>query len=142
MLDLSLQDREKVMSKKKWLGLYKVIEECSELIQELIKLHSYPNGKHPRRRRNLKISTEEEAGDVLGSLNYFIDKNGLDRTKIDKRQAYKYRKWVKRLGKTPAMTRAQKRIKKQATKRTLKKNAVGQIITRDVQRNVKSTKTT
>lgn len=127
---------------KKWKGLYKVIEEMSELTQELVKLHSYPHGKHPRRRRSLKISTEEEAADVLAALNYFIDKNSLDRVKIAKRQSYKYRKWVKRLGETPAIMKARKKTKKQATKRASKKNAVGQIPGHDVSSHVETTKTT
>lgn len=117
-------------AKEKWKGLRKVAEELFELGVELMKLSSYPSGKHPRRKRSLVISTEEEAGDVLAALNYFIDRNKMNRDKIDKRAAYKYRKWVKRFGATgttygrkPPTKKAVKQAVKAAIKKRTTKNA-------------------
>lgn len=78
---------------KKWHGLRKAAEECAELVVELMKLSTFPNGKHPSRRRSLVISTEEELADVLAAVDYFIDRNKLDRAKIERRKALKYKKF-------------------------------------------------
>lgn len=107
---------------RKWKALPKVAEECGELVQELMKLTNYPSGKHPRRKRSLIITTQEEAADVLASLRYFIQKNKLDETVIEKRAAMKFRKWVKRYGETPAMTKAKKKSKKRTSKQDMKKS--------------------
>lgn len=113
----------------KWKALHKVAEEMFELGQELMKLEIYPSGKHPRCKRSLVISTEEEAADVLASLAYFIDRNKLNRSKIDKRAAYKYRKWVKRYGETGTSygkkqdPKAVKRAVKKAVKKATTKRA-------------------
>lgn len=110
---------------RKWKGTVKVAEELFELGQELMKLINYPSGKHPRRKRSLIISTEEEAADVLAVLTYFIDKNGLNRSKIDKRAAYKYRKWVKRYGDTGTTYTKRHQVKtpKKSSKKPSKKKA-------------------
>lgn len=99
---------------RKWIGLTKTTEECGELIQELMKLHSYPNGNHPRRKTNLVQSTEAEVADVYAILDYFVAKNNLNEGRIKRRRAYKLRKWRKRWGDIP------KAIKKQAKKRKSK----------------------
>ncbi len=78
---------------KKWHGLRKAVEECCELGVELMKLATFPTGKHPARKRSLVLSTEEELADVLASVNYFIDRNKLDRAKIEKRAKLKYKKF-------------------------------------------------
>ena len=127
---------------RKWIGLFKVAEECGELIQELMKLSNYPNGKHPRRKRTLMVSTQEEAADVLAAIDYFIEKNKLDRAIVEKRRLSKFKKWVKRHGPTPAMIKAQKKKTKKATKRATKKRAAGQIPGVDASSHVETTKTT
>ncbi len=111
-------------SRKKWKGLFKSAEECAELTVELMKLNSYPDGKHPRRRRSVVLTVEEEIADVFASLNYLIDKNGLDRARIDKREAAKYHKYARRWGDTK---RTKKKVSKKATNRAAKKRTVGQI---------------
>lgn len=80
---------------KIWHGLKKVTEECAELIVELMKLDAFPSGKHPGRKRNVKLSTEDECADALAAINFFIDRNKLDRVRIEKRQALKYKKFAK-----------------------------------------------
>jgi NTP pyrophosphatase (non-canonical NTP hydrolase) len=102
---------------RKWKGLTKIAEECGELTQELMKLHSYPNGVHPRRKANLIRSTEDEIADVYAILDYFVAKNKLNAEKIKRRRAYKVRKWVKRWGNV--------NLKKQPKKRSSKKSSVG-----------------
>jgi hypothetical protein len=79
---------------KKWYGLRKAAEECGELVVELMKLATFPDGKHPARKRSLVISTEEELADVMAAVDYFIDRNKLDRAKIEKRKAAKYKKFT------------------------------------------------
>lgn len=79
---------------RNWPGLKKVIEECGETIVEGAKILVFPNGKHPARKRNLQYSLEDELADVLGSINYLIDRNGLDRKRIEKRAKNKYRKFA------------------------------------------------
>jgi NTP pyrophosphatase (non-canonical NTP hydrolase) len=130
------------MARKRWKGLHKVTEECSELIQELMKLYNYPDGKHPRRRRSLKISTQEEAGDVLGSLQYFVERNGLDLEAIEKRRAMKYRKWLRRYGETAQSKKAKKSAKKRANKRTSKKSPKVKMPGVDVSSIIQTLKTT
>lgn len=80
---------------KKWKGLNKAAEECAELTVELMKLSTFPNGKHPGRKRSVILSTEDEIADVVASLQYFIDRNKLDRARIVKRSQLKYKKFVK-----------------------------------------------
>lgn len=80
---------------KRWRGRSKLVEECAELIVELAKLEVFPHGKHPGRKRNLKISTEEEISDVYAALDYFVAMNGFDREKIKKRRLLKVKKFVK-----------------------------------------------
>lgn len=123
---------------RKWKGLFKTVEECCELNIELMKLNTYPHGKHPRRRRSLVLSVEDEMSDVVAAINYMIDKHKLDRSRIEKRIGAKYRKYVKRWGETPQI----KKTKKQATKRTSKKRAAGRNPQVDVSSNANTTKTT
>lgn len=77
-----------------WPGLKKYVEEAAEGIVEAAKLMVFPDGKHPARRRNLIPSFEEELADQLASINYLIDRNGLDRTRIEKRARRKYLKFA------------------------------------------------
>jgi NTP pyrophosphatase (non-canonical NTP hydrolase) len=131
---------------RKWKGLPKVAEECGELVQELMKLTNYPDGKHPRRKKSLVLTTQEEAGDVLAALGYFLEKNGLDLAAVEKRRAMKFRKWVKRYGETPAMMKAKKKAKKKATKkatkRAMKKSSEVQIVVANASHVTNDTKTT
>lgn len=76
-----------------WPSLKKLAEEPSELITECMKLMAFPNGKHPGRRRNVVLSLEDEMADVIGIINYTIDKERLDRKRIERRAKAKYRKF-------------------------------------------------
>src|SRR3546814_13742671 len=64
---------------KKWHGLRKAAEECAELVVELMKQATFPNGKHTARRRSLVRSTEEELADVLAAVDYLIDRRSEER---------------------------------------------------------------
>lgn len=78
---------------RSWPSLLKLTEEANELGVELMKLKAFPNGKHPGRRRSVILSTEDEIADVIGAINYMIDKERLDRKRIEKRAKAKYRKF-------------------------------------------------
>ncbi len=98
---------------KQWRGLLKVSEELNELGVELMKLGAFPTGKHPGRKRSVVLSVEDEAADVLNALNYFIDRNGLDRARIDRRTAAKRKKFIKWMGEIkPAKSKATKKTPK------------------------------
>lgn len=86
----------------RWKLLNKVVEECCELGVELMKLAAFPNGKHPGRRRSVILTTEDELADVMAAVNYFIDRNGLDRARIEKRAAMKRKKFIKWAGEPKA----------------------------------------
>lgn len=86
---------------RKWKALTKTQEEMNELGIELMKLDEYPSGKHPRRKRSLILTTQDEIGDVIGCLQFLIDRNKLDRAKIAKRTAARYRELCKKYGNTP-----------------------------------------
>lgn len=83
---------------KQWRGIIKLQEELNELGVELMKLAAFPSGNHPGRKGSVIPSVENEAADVLNALNYFIDRNGLDRTKIERRAALKRKKFIKWMG--------------------------------------------
>lgn len=76
-----------------WWALNKVGEEMNELGVELNKLAVFPQGKHPGRKRSLILSTEDECADVLAAVNYFIDRNKLDRKRIERRMKTKTKKF-------------------------------------------------
>lgn len=106
------------MMARNWKALHKAAEECAELGVELMKLAAFPSGKHPGRRRSVILSTEDELADVLGVVNFFIDKNRLDRGRIEKRARAKYKKFSKWLGEptmpTKVASKPRKSSKKQA----------------------------
>lgn len=133
------------MAKKKWLGLHKLAEECAEVIQELMKLNSYPEGVHPRRKRSVILTTEEEIADVEAILEYFKLKNKLNADKIKRRKAYKLRKWVKRWGELPKVEPkkpSKKQLKKQAKRKASKKSSKAQMPGVDASHVTNDTKTT
>jgi hypothetical protein len=133
------------MAKKKWIGLFKLAEECAEVIQELMKLNSYPEGVHPRRRRSVILTTEEEIADVEAILEYFKTRNKLNLDKIKRRKAYKLRKWVKRWGAMPPpqlKKPTKKQRKKQAKRQVSKKSPQVKTPGDDASSHVKSSQTT
>jgi NTP pyrophosphatase (non-canonical NTP hydrolase) len=103
-----------------WFGLNKVCEEMCELGVELNKLQVFPTGKHPGRKRNLVVSTEEECADVLAAVEFFIERNALDRKKIERRKKMKFKKfcgwWGSPKSAVVAMPPKQKPLKKQPKK--------------------------
>lgn len=80
-----------------WRGIYKVTEEAGELVQVLMKLAVYPDGRHPS-KGNIRQNLLEEIADTLATLEYFTE-NNLDEDDgefIRKRVASKlkkYREW-------------------------------------------------
>lgn len=112
------------MGIRKWWGLRKVAEESGELTVELMKLEEFPSGKHPGRKRSLILSTEDELADALAAIDYFIDKNNLDRKRIERRKVSKYKKFVRWWGLPEPKTVAKKvsHVKRALKRTTGKKN--------------------
>lgn len=73
----------------KGFGIYKLIEEAGELLQAVGKAGAFPEGDHPDGGPPLRQRVEEEAGDAIAALSYFIAANGLDRDKVFARAARK-----------------------------------------------------
>lgn len=109
------------MGVKKWMGLRKTAEECGELVVELMKLEEFPSGKHPGRKRSLILSTEDELADVLAACDYFIERNGLDRKRIEKRRLSKIRKFSKWWGENDPVRALLKRSKPVKVVKTTKR---------------------
>ncbi len=75
------------------LGIFKLIEECGELLTILGKLGAYPTGPHPDERYSKPIRERlvDELADVLSSVTYYVQKNLSDdeRATVQSRIAYK-----------------------------------------------------
>ena len=83
------------MNDIKWLGMFKVLEECGELSQVLGKLGVKPSGDHWS--GNLSDMLHDEIADVYAALDYFVAQNGLDDDRIQLRRGVKYitfNQWV------------------------------------------------
>ena len=66
-------------------GLSKFIEEVGEALQIVGKIMGLGRfGKHWD-GKNLRRELEDEMADVLAAANFVIERNGLDRDRIDKR---------------------------------------------------------
>ena len=84
---------------EEWNGLSKLIEECGEVMQVAGKLIA-TDGKtaHWDGKQNLDSRLEEELGDLMGAINFFLRKNNLDLDRINARSMYKvglFEKWSK-----------------------------------------------
>lgn len=84
------------MSKELWRGIHKLQEEMGELAQVLGKIGPFPTGEHPDGERPLRERCEDECGDVVAALTYFIEVNKLNFDRISKRgddKLAKFKKW-------------------------------------------------
>lgn len=81
------------MSKEKWLGIFKLMEEMGELIQVLGKLGPFPSGNHPDNNGDLVGRATLEIADVYAALDYFVAANGLDNKTIAMCRAQKLEKF-------------------------------------------------
>lgn len=61
-----------------WPGLSKVVEECGEVGQVLGKLIGSGGDPNHFDGSDLKTRAEDEIGDLLAALDYFIRRNDLD----------------------------------------------------------------
>lgn len=101
---------------RKWPSLIKLQEEMNELGVELMKLNAFPNGKHPGRKRSVILSTEDEVADVKAALEYFIDRNRLDRVRIERRAKLKYKKFCTWWGIPRMVAKIASKVKKRPSK--------------------------
>lgn len=79
-----------------WRGIFKLVEECGEVLQVLGKIGPFPSGDHPDGMGNLKDRITDELGDLAAAGVYFGDTNGLDADRgLDRRDAKlaKFRQW-------------------------------------------------
>lgn len=74
-------------------GLSKLTEEMGELQQVVGKMLAYGPGTHPDGTESLLQKYEEEAADVLASINFVTMKWGADVEKIRQRAKEKLRKF-------------------------------------------------
>ena len=77
-----------------WRGIGKLIEEQGELLQLLGKAIVFPVGPHPDGKGELRTRLPDEIDDVIASIGYFREVNGLrDDTYRAAEKLVKYRKW-------------------------------------------------
>lgn len=84
-------------------GLTKACEEISELQIELgqlgqilCKKMAYPDTDiHPDNAGSMQQRMEDEMGDVIGSIQFLIKKQGLDAKRIEERAAMKLARFTK-----------------------------------------------
>lgn len=75
--------------KEQWKGIYKLTEECGEVIQIAGKLGPFPDGNHPDRGGNLRRRMEDELADLSAAATYLIQQEKLDGNYIKERAARK-----------------------------------------------------
>lgn len=88
--------QETVGEEMKYKGIYKLIEECGELLQVLGKLGPFPDGEHPDGGQHLQIRLENELADLQAAILYFEKANpmNLERMSIRIREKVKkFRTW-------------------------------------------------
>lgn len=79
-----------------WEGGLKVIEECAEISQELVKLCAFPGGEIPDTDpRPLPERIESELGDLLGAIDFFLSRNPLDHDKIEAQRREKLTRFIR-----------------------------------------------
>ena len=80
-----------------WKGIFKLQEECGELVQALGKAGPFPIGPHPDGKGTMTNRLQEEIADVYAALDYFVETNTqLNSTIIAIRRATKldlFREW-------------------------------------------------
>lgn len=84
----------------RWIGIHKLTEELGELVAILSCLQAYPEGQHPSPKypEHLIKYVQEEMGDVMGALLWFLDNNNLSTKPVTVRAAEKmklYDEWRK-----------------------------------------------
>lgn len=71
--------------KQLWLGIYKLTEECGEVIQIAGKLGPFPEGDHPDGKGPLKQRLEDELADLEAAIRYVKAQNNLDAGRMGER---------------------------------------------------------
>lgn len=77
-----------------WYGIYKLTEECGEVLQLLGKAGPFPEAPHPDGKGYIKDRIPDELADVLAAVNYFVIANKLDQEYILKRSNEKLHKFI------------------------------------------------
>lgn len=77
-------------------GAFKIVEEAGELLQVLGKTGPFPSQAHPDGGPPLRRRAEEEVGDLIAAITYFVEANGLNQDLIADRVHERlalYRAW-------------------------------------------------
>lgn len=74
-------------------GIFKLIEECGEVIQVAGKLGPFPQGDHPDGAGPLKERLEDELADLTAASRYVIETNGLDAVRMEARARAKLKRF-------------------------------------------------
>ena len=81
------------MKTEQWRGIFKLTEECGEVLQLLGKIGPFPDGAHPDGKGDLAPRISDEVADLYAALDYFVEKNSLDTNAIQDRRAAKKSKF-------------------------------------------------
>lgn len=84
---------ECVEPKYKFRGIFKLTEECGELLTDIGKLAVFPDVPHPDGKGLMKPRIQDELADVLAAVQYFIENNNFDKYYINDRKEEKLKKF-------------------------------------------------
>lgn len=59
-------------------GIFKLTEECGEVLQIIGKLGPFPHGRHPDGGEDLRVRLEKELADLQAAILYFQIENKLN----------------------------------------------------------------
>ena len=74
-------------------GIFKLTEECGELLTDIGKLAVFPDTPHPDGKGLMKPRIQDELADVLAAVAYFVEANNFDIGYIAKRRDHKLKKF-------------------------------------------------
>jgi NTP pyrophosphatase (non-canonical NTP hydrolase) len=77
----------------KFRGIFKLTEECGELLTDIGKLAVFPDVPHPDGKGLMKPRIQDELADVLAAVQYFIETNDFDKKYINDREQEKLKKF-------------------------------------------------
>lgn len=77
----------------KYRGIFKLTEECGELLTDIGKLAVFQDVPHPDGKGLMKPRIQDELADVLAAVQYFIETNNFDYKYILERKEEKIKKF-------------------------------------------------
>jgi len=77
----------------RYRGIFKLTEECGELLTDIGKLAVFPDVPHPDGKGLMNPRIQDELADVLAAVQYFIENNDFDKNYINNRKEEKLKKF-------------------------------------------------